>query len=126
MSLFCYCLFVFVSLFSFTALTGYTHELGSIAEILCLILMLVNGTLMGTIPYKIFIGSILLLGLGAIFRIMHYTGGEEMMVLSFILIPLTYTIHFICKKPKDQLDVLKTRLWMLVAGQQALKYQYLL
>lgn len=100
-------LLVSVSLFPFTALDGYTHQLGSVAEILCLILMLINGTFMETIFYKIFIASILLLVLGAIFKIMHYPGGEEMIAVSFILIPLVYTLHFILKKSKDQLDVLK-------------------
>lgn len=79
----------------------------AIAEILALIMMMINGTFMSWRFYKV----IYLIGggivFGAILKILHLPGADEILLLSYLLMPLLYSIYFLTKKQKQLLDWLK-------------------
>jgi len=78
-----------------------------IAEWLALILMLINGTLIKSRFMKVMYFLIGLVVLGMVFKILHLTGADEILMISMMAVPLAYTIHFFMKKRKTLLDVLK-------------------
>lgn len=86
---------------------GYT-----IAQFLGLLILLYNGSLIGTKYFRIiqFLTGITILG--ALFKIMHWPGANEMLLISLNGIALTYLVRFINKKQKGHLDILKL-LWVL-------------
>jgi hypothetical protein len=79
----------------------------TIAEIMGLILLLVNGVFMGTTLYRITMGFCVLSLVSLALKILHMPGADETLMLSFFTIPVLYLIHFLLKKQKDLLDFLK-------------------
>jgi len=79
----------------------------AIAEWLALMLMLINGTLIKTPYMKAMYILIALVILGSVFKILHLTGADEILMISMISVPALYTLHFFLKKRKSLLDVLK-------------------
>jgi hypothetical protein len=51
--------------------------------------------------------------LGAIFKILHLNGADEIILLGHLTLFIAYFIHFLGKKPKIRLDYLKV---MVVAS----------
>jgi hypothetical protein len=97
----------------------------TISLYLALYMMLANGTFMTTryaIPAQISIG---LYVLGVIFKIMHLTGADQILIMSFGVVFVLYTIHFASKQPKNLLDYLKM-LMLLSLTSSPLKMLYLL
>ena len=45
--------------------------------------------------------------LGVAFKVLHYPGADEILVVSLPAIPVLYFVHFLSKKQKQVLDVLK-------------------
>jgi hypothetical protein len=88
-------------------LSNYAEVSFVIAENIGIIMMLVNGTFISTQYFKISTGLILIIVLGALMKILHLTGADETLLFPFPVLLLVYLIHFIYKKPKKHLDVLK-------------------
>jgi hypothetical protein len=78
-----------------------------IAQVLGLIMMLVNGTFTDTLYFKISLFALIIIFLGAALKILHYAGADQTIVISFPMIPILYLIHFVSKKEKGHLDILK-------------------
>lgn len=79
-----------------------------------LYLLLRNGTLTGTVYFRIMLGLLGLAIIGVLFTILHWAGGRVLLVGPLVGIALTYTVRFAYKPRKSLLDVLKL-LWVLVA-----------
>jgi len=45
--------------------------------------------------------------IGVAFKLLHYSGADETLVVSLLAMPVLYFIHFLLKKQKQALDVLK-------------------
>jgi hypothetical protein len=87
-----------------------------LAEILGMIMMLGNGTFRDTRVYKITVVFIFSYILGVVFKIMHLTGADELLLLSGLAIMILYFVHFIRKEKKKLLDFLKLiSLWIFVS-----------
>jgi len=86
---------------------AYAIILIAIAEIMGMIMMLVNGTFTDTRYYTIAKGAIALVLLGAAFKILHYPGADQLLIIPFAILCVLYIIHFFGKKAKNHLDVLK-------------------
>jgi|GEM_PF-2814532 len=96
---------IFPAFFLYYGLDG--RNLLGFAEILALILMMLNGTFVQS-PYfriSLFVGVGAIAGLAL--KILHLPGADETIMLSFSALPILYLIHFLSKKSKDLLDVLK-------------------
>jgi hypothetical protein len=78
-----------------------------LAGILAMIMMLHNGTFRNTIFYKIALIFIFSFVLGVVFKIMHLTGADALLLISFPVILVLYFIHFLKKEKKTALDYLK-------------------
>lgn len=78
-----------------------------LGQLLSLLLLVTNGTILSTAYVKI----ILLLGgllfFGVCFKILHWLGADYLLWGALAGIALTYSIRFIRKKAKGQLDILK-------------------
>jgi hypothetical protein len=83
------------------------EEILSIAHVIALIMMLVNGIFMTTLFFRISIMASIAIFIGAALKIMHIPGGDQTLLISFLTIPLLYLVHFILKKEKGHLDILK-------------------
>lgn len=79
----------------------------SAAEITALILMIGNGTFMNTRYYTAFRVVIGLVIIGALLKILHLTGADQILLISLSAAPVVYIAYFIAKKEKRLLDVLK-------------------
>jgi hypothetical protein len=79
----------------------------TVAEIMCMMVMLINGTFKKSVFYKFFTASIFVFILGVLFKILHLTGADQLMALPYFFIPLAYALYFIRKKSKDHLSVMK-------------------
>jgi hypothetical protein len=86
---------------------GFTQFLG-------MILVLLNGTIIGTIYFKIIEFLTVSIFAGAAFKIMHWPGSSIILLVSLFGVVITYLIRFINKKEKGHLDILKL-LWVLSA-----------
>lgn len=53
------------------------------------------------------------LGIGMLFKIQHWPYGDEVFLISSVAIAIVYSIHFVSKKGKAFLDVLKL-IWVLM------------
>jgi hypothetical protein len=95
-----------------------TWDMG-LGQLLGLVLLVQNGTILGTI----YANTILLLGglllVGIFFKILHWVGVDPLLECALAGIALTYSSWFIRKKPKGQLDILKL-LFVLAACGSAL------
>lgn len=88
-------------------LTRYANELIIVAENLGIIMMLVNGTFVSTRLFKIVLLILGLVVLGFLFKIMHLPGADELLLYPYIVLFSLYFIHFLKKKSKRRIDVLK-------------------
>ncbi len=83
----------------------------TIAEIIGLIIMLINGTFKKSVFYKFFTASLFVLLLGVLLKVLHLNGADQLMALPYLVIPVVYTLYFIRKKSKDHLSIMK---WLAV------------
>lgn len=90
-----------------------------LGQLLGLLLLVQNGTILGTAYAKILLllGGLLLIGVT--FKILHWLGADPLLWGSLVGIAGTYSIRFIRKKSKGQLDIVKL-LWVLAASGSAL------
>jgi hypothetical protein len=85
-----------------------------VGQLAGLCLLLRNGTLLRSGYFRIIQGLLGLMLVGALFTIMHWARGRELLAASLVGIALTYTVHFVRKSCKTLLDILKL-LWVLAA-----------
>src|SRR6187455_1797159 len=85
----------------------YAAALLFVAKNLSIITMLVNGTFMSTRYFHFSIAAMLIIALGMIFKILHYAGADQLIFVGFPLLWLSYFVHFLSKKTKEPLDILK-------------------
>lgn len=78
-----------------------------VAEAIALIMMLVNGTFVSSVWFKIAAFFLCLTALGILFRIMHYPGGDELSTLPLLAVFILYLVHFSKKAAKRRVDYLK-------------------
>ena len=90
-----------------------TDRLLLIAQDIGIIMMLINGTFWGSRHFKIARVVIVVVLLGMTMKIMHYTGADEVLVISLSLLWALYFIHFLSKKSKSVLDYLKVIMLLL-------------
>src|SRR5688572_14795502 len=69
--------------------------------------ILLNGTFTDTLYFKVSIMVFIIILVGAAMKILHYSGADQTILISFFMIPLVYLIHFVLKKEKRHLDILK-------------------
>ena len=60
----------------------------TIAEIIGLIIMLINGTFKKSVFYKFFTASIFVLLLGVLLKVLHLKGADQLMALPYLVIPV--------------------------------------
>ena len=90
-------------------------ELGfSISGVLGQVMLIRNGTLTKTIYFKFIMFCWAIITIGALFKIMHWPGGAIMLTVGTLGITVIYTIRFIKKTTKTQLDIMKW-VWVVVA-----------
>lgn len=90
-----------------------------LGQLLSLVLLVTNGTILGTIYAQIILPLYGLLLVGVLFKITHWLGADFMLWGALAGIALTYAVRFARKSPKGQLDVLKL-LWVLASCGSAL------
>lgn len=86
----------------------------SIVNLLGLILLIKNGSILKTIYFKIISLFITIVIFGAMFKIMHWPGATILLMIGLIGIPIVYIFRFINKPAKAPLDVLKL-LWVVIS-----------
>jgi len=87
-----------------------------LAKIVALIMMVANGTFSDR---KYFRFVYLLLGitiLGTLFKILHWTGADELLSSGITALVIVYVIHFATKPEKGMLDILKLLTVVSYAG----------
>ncbi len=90
-----------------TEITAHADLFIAIAEKLGIIVMLLNGSFINTSLFRIALFFLGLTALGALFKILHYAGADELLLYSPIALFCVYLLHFYRKKPKQRTDVLK-------------------
>ncbi len=83
------------------------------------IMLIKNGTLTKTIYFKFIMFCWAIVTIGALLKIMHWPGAAIMLTVGLIGIAAIYTIRFIKKTTKTQLDIMKW-VWVVVAYISAL------
>jgi len=78
-----------------------------LAKIAATWMMLTHGTLVGRRYISLAYGIGLAIGVGISFKILHYAGADEILIVSLPAMVVLYFIHFLSKKKKQVLDVLK-------------------
>jgi hypothetical protein len=76
-------------------------------QLLGLIMLILNGSIMNTIYWKIIQFCLGIAIIGVLFKIQHWVGSNIIITISFISIVITYAIRFINKPHKGHLDILK-------------------
>lgn len=82
-------------------------------QLIGLVLLINNGTLMKTIYGRIISFGIGILIIGVLFKIMHWPGYPLILLIAVLLIVTTYSVRFLKKKEKKRLDILKF-LWVII------------
>ncbi|MCD9019536.1 hypothetical protein [Parachryseolinea silvisoli] len=72
-----------------------------------LLMMLINGTFVTRRYYTIARAAIAAYMLGVVFKILHLTGADQILIISVLLLVILYTLHFVAKQRKKVLDYLK-------------------
>jgi hypothetical protein len=86
----------------------------TLAKIIALIMMLAHGTFYDSAMFKWAKMAIAILMLGAIFKIMHLQGADNLLLLGTFSIPVLYFIHFIRKPSRAPIDYVKViTVWIL-------------
>lgn len=78
-----------------------------IAEFMALAVMLISGTFMQTRYFKFAVAIVFCVLFGVVFKILHLVGGDLVLSLSLLLLPVPYLVYFIVKKNRKRVDVLK-------------------
>jgi hypothetical protein len=91
----------------YTCIIRYTDHSGWFATVLMLVMMLLNGTFMNTRYFSFAKFGLGVLVLGALFKILHLTGADQVLAFAFLILCLSYVIHFIQKRPKKLVDYFK-------------------
>jgi hypothetical protein len=99
-----------------SVLTAYSGGFLTVATDMAILMLLVNGTFISSRYSKVAFAFILLVIIGIIFKILHLPGADQLLLFSYPALWLVYFIHFLSKKPKTLLDVLKvlTLLFFLI------------
>jgi hypothetical protein len=114
---------IILSLIVFTLpLIGFDAQLAntifsltiSIGQILSVMLLLKNGTLLSSPYFKGVLFFMLVLVVSAIYKWIHYTFAQELLLIGATGVVSVYFIFFLIKKPKDLLSILKA-LWAITA-----------
>jgi len=79
----------------------------SSGQLVGLIMMVRNGTLMNTTYWKFINFCIGITIVGALFKIQHWPGSNIILLAASIGITITYAIRFFIKTKKEHLDILK-------------------
>ena len=100
-----------IALLLLAALIGYLTSADInilvIAQLLAIVMMLINGTFLKSSLFKFASFAIGLAILGTLFKILHWTGADELLVCSSIALFIVYVVYFILKQNKRRIDVLK-------------------
>ncbi len=91
----------------YSCLDRYTDYSVSVATVLALLMMLINGTFTSTRYIVIVKFGLGVLILGICFKILHLTGADQMLSFAFLFFFLAYGIHFSKKRPRMLLDYFK-------------------
>jgi hypothetical protein len=78
-----------------------------LAKIAATWMMLTHGTFVDRRYFNLAYGIGLAIVLGVLFKILHYAGADEILMVSLPAMPALYFIHFLSKKQKQVLDILK-------------------
>ena len=86
-------------------LVSYAYSAGQIVLIFLLVL---NGSFINHAIYRNVVwGLAAIFGVGLLWKILHWQGASEILIVSLAGFPLAYTTHFIQKDKKGIMDVLK-------------------
>ena len=86
-------------------LVNYAYSAGQIVLIFLLVL---NGSFINhTVHRNVVWGLAAVFGVGLLFKVLHWQGASEILIVSLAGFPLVYTAHFIQKDRKGLMDVLK-------------------
>lgn len=113
---------LFIALIAFitTEYTNYKEaesliNLGlSISEVAGFIMLVRNGTFIKTRFFRFFKLAFAVVLIGALFKILHYPYGNEIVAIGLICIIIVYTFSFLNKPIKKRLDIIKL-IWVVVA-----------
>jgi hypothetical protein len=98
-------------------ISPYAAQFFIVAEDIGILMILINGTFISTRYFKIALFFVMTIVLGMVMKIMHLPGATEVLASSYILVWVTYFVHFIRKKGKTLLDILKVfMLFVFVIG----------
>ena len=78
-----------------------------LAKIAATWIMLIHGTFVDRRYFFLVYVIGFAIEIGAMFKIMHYEGADELLTVSLPAMTVLYFIHFLSKKQKQMLDVLK-------------------
>ncbi len=85
-----------------------------ISEIAGLFMLVLNGTFIKTRYFKLAKLGIAIILIGALFKILHWSGRDLVFIIGFAEIAIVYIISFIHKPIKKRLDYLKL-IWVITA-----------
>jgi len=78
-----------------------------LAKIAATWMMLTHGTFVNRRYFYLAYGIGLAIGLGILFKILHYAGADQILAISLPAMVVLYFVHFLSKKQKQALDILK-------------------
>jgi hypothetical protein len=78
-----------------------------LAKIAATLMMLRHGTFIDRKYFYLAYGIGFAIVVGLLFKIMHYEGADQILTFSLPAMPVLYFIHFLSKKKKQVLDILK-------------------
>lgn len=84
------------------------------SELAGFFMLLINGTLIKTKHFRLLKGSIALIIIGALFKILHWEYHKTLIVIGFLSIVLIYFLSFLNKPIKKRLNYLKLA-WVIIA-----------
>jgi hypothetical protein len=85
----------------------YEDRFIALAESFGIMMMLANGSFFATKLFRVALFFVLASVLGAIFKILHLNGADEILLVADLALFITYFVHFTQKKPRIRLDYLK-------------------
>jgi len=83
-------------------------------QLLGLVMMIQNGTIIGTIYFRVIVAFLAIILFGVLLKILHYDYADQSVLLGSLGIAASYLVRFFAKKEKGHLDFLKL-LWVLSA-----------
>jgi hypothetical protein len=85
----------------------YVPMLLFVAEMLSLLVLVIYGTFKKSPYFSYTLGAMGLILVGALFKILHYPGADQLLALPFLIVPILYLPHFIAKPSKNLVDYMK-------------------